>query len=233
MVGEHHEAAIEQPFLAGEDRLHDGFEVVVDHALRHAAEEGEGLVVRVEDHFLGFPGIGHDEHLSAEGQAEMREFDGLDEAAEFDLLMAPIELADLAGCEGQWDKGLGERGAGFMGFPALDEALHAVIGAAIALGLQAFEQAARGAALGFWQQAFGLQPILQSLLEGAEPGGGLLGPAIDRFGLGPAVLANRGPGEVQITRDRTDALLAHGTAKSNFGNQVHDQHPRISSAKAG
>ena len=38
---------------------------------------------------LGFPGIGHDEHLSAEGQAEMREFDGLHDTAEFDLLLAP------------------------------------------------------------------------------------------------------------------------------------------------
>ena len=189
--------------------------------------------MRVEDHFLGLPGIGHDEHLSAEGQAEMREFDGLDEAAEFDLLVAPIELADLAGDESQWNKGLGERGAGFVGFPALDEALHAVIGTAVALGLQALEQAARGAALGFWQEALGLEPVLQSLLEGAEPRGGLLGPAIDRLGQGAAVLANCWARQVQVTRDRTDALLAHRAAKSNFGNQAHDQHPRFSSAKAG
>ena len=150
VIGEHHEAAIEQPFLAGEDGFHDSFEVVVDHALGHAAEEGEGLIMRIEDHFLGFPGIGHDEHLSAEGQAEMRELDGLHDAAEFDLLVAPIELADLAGGEGQRDKRLGECRAGFGGFPALHEALHAVIGAAIALGLQPLEQATRGAALGFW-----------------------------------------------------------------------------------
>ena len=57
MVGEHHEAAIEHSLLAGEDGLHDGFEVVVDHALGHAAEEGEGAVVRVEDHFLGSSGV--------------------------------------------------------------------------------------------------------------------------------------------------------------------------------
>ena len=80
----------------------------------------------------------------------MREFDGLDDTAEFDLLMAPIELADLAGCEGQRDEGLGECRAGFVGFPALHEALHAVIGAAVALCLQPLEQATRGAALGFW-----------------------------------------------------------------------------------
>ena len=87
--------------------------------------------MRVEHHLLGFPGISHDEHLSAEGQVEMREFDGLHDAAELDLLVAPVELADLAGCEGQRDKGLGECRAGFVSFPAL----HAVIGAAVALGL--------------------------------------------------------------------------------------------------
>ena len=38
--------------------------------LGHAAEKGEGAVVRVEDHFLGFSGIGHDEHLTAEGQKD-------------------------------------------------------------------------------------------------------------------------------------------------------------------
>ena len=67
MIGEHHETAIEQSFLAGEDGLHNGFEVVINHALGHAAEEGEGLIMCVEHHLLGFPGIGHDEHLPAEG----------------------------------------------------------------------------------------------------------------------------------------------------------------------
>ena len=94
--------------LVAQDGLHDGFEVVVDHALGHAAEEGEGTVVRVEDHFLGFSGIDHDEHLTAEGQAEMRDLDGQHEAAEFDLLVAPIELADLVGRESQWNEGLCE-----------------------------------------------------------------------------------------------------------------------------
>ena len=43
--------------------FHDGLEVVVDHALGHAAEEGEGAVVGVEDHLLGLARIGHHEHL--------------------------------------------------------------------------------------------------------------------------------------------------------------------------
>jgi len=38
MVGQHHEAAVELPFFAGENSLHDGLEIVVDHALGYAAE---------------------------------------------------------------------------------------------------------------------------------------------------------------------------------------------------
>jgi len=163
----------------------------------------------------------------------MRDLDGQHDAAEFDLLVAPVELADLAGRESQGNEGLCEGRAGFVSLPALNKALHAVIGAEISLGLQPLEQAACGAALGFGQQAFGPQPVLQALLEGAQPGRVLLEPAIDRLGLGPAVFANRRAGQVQVTRDRADALLAHRTAKSNFGNQIHDQHPRFSSSNAG
>ena len=63
VVGQHHEAAVEQPLLAGEDRLYNGLEVVIHHALRHAAKEGEGAVVRVEHHLLGLSRVGHDEQL--------------------------------------------------------------------------------------------------------------------------------------------------------------------------
>ena len=97
MVCQHQETAVEQSLLAGEDRLDHGLEIVVDHALGHAAEEGKCAVVRVEHHLLGLPRIGHDEHLAAERQAEMRDLDGLHDPAELDLLMAPVELADLAG----------------------------------------------------------------------------------------------------------------------------------------
>jgi hypothetical protein len=48
MVRQHHEAAIEEAFLTREDRFHDGLEVVIDHALGHAAEEGESPVLGVE-----------------------------------------------------------------------------------------------------------------------------------------------------------------------------------------
>ena len=89
--------------------------------------------------------VGHDEHLPAERQAEMRHLDGLHDPAELDMLMAPIELTDLAGEERQRHVGRGESWAGFDSFPTPDEALLAVVGATIALGLQSLEQTTCGA----------------------------------------------------------------------------------------
>jgi hypothetical protein len=51
------------------------------------------------------------------------------------------------------------------GFPTLNEPLHAVIGAAVTLRLQALEQPPRGPALGFREQALGSQPGFQDVPE--------------------------------------------------------------------
>ena len=150
-----------QALLAGEDRLDHGLEIVIDHPLGHAAEEGERAVVRVEHHLLGLPRIGDDEHLAAERQAEMRHLDGLHDPAELDVLMAPVELADLARRERQRHEGLGESWAGSDSFPTPDEPLHAVVGTAVALRLQSLEQPACSAALGFRQMALDCKPTLQ------------------------------------------------------------------------
>ena len=102
-----------------------------------------------------------------------------------------------------------------------------------AAGLLIVAHPARGSALGFREQTFGSQPGFQPLLEFPKPGRRLLFPAIDRFTLGPAMLANRGTGQFQVTRDRADALLADQTTAPDLGNHIHEQHPRFSSAKAG
>jgi hypothetical protein len=233
VVGQHHEAAVEQPFLAGEDCLYNCLEIVIHHALRHAAEEGEGAVVRVEHHLLGFSGVGHDEHLAAECQPEMRDLDGLHNAVELDVLMAPVELTDLAGSKRQRNVGLRQGRAGFGCLPALHEPLHAVVGAAIPLGLQALEQPTRRPALRFRQQALSAQPGLQRLLERPQHWRRLLLPLIDRFALGPAMLANRRTRQFQATRNRTDALLADQMTAPDFRNYIHEQHPRFSGQTAG
>ena len=163
----------------------------------------------------------------------MRDLDGLHDASQFDMLMAPIELADLAGRKRQWNEGLRQGRAGFGRLPTLHEPLHAVVGAAIPLDLQALEQPSRGAALGFGKQAFGSQPGFQLLLERPQHRRRLLVTAIDRFGLGAAMFANRRARQFQVTRDRTDALLADQMTAPNFCNHIHKQHPRFSSETAG
>jgi hypothetical protein len=149
--------------------------------------------MRVEHHLLGFPRVGHDEHLTAERQPEMRNLDGLHDAIELDMLMAPIELADLAWRKYQRNKGLCDARTRLGRLPAPHKPLHAVVGTAVSLGLQSLEQPARGAPLGFGEMAFHPQPAFQRLLERSQHRRWLLLPMIDRLGLAPAMLANRRP----------------------------------------
>ena len=163
----------------------------------------------------------------------MRHLDGLHDAGELDVLMAPVELADLARRKRQRNVGLRQGWAGFGRLPALHEPLHAVVGTAIPLGLQPLEQPPRGAPLCSWQQAFGAQPGLQRRLERPQHRRRLLLPPVDWFGLGPAMLANRRARQFQVTRDRTDALLADQMTAPDLGNHIHEQHPRFSGQTAG
>jgi hypothetical protein len=128
----------------------------------------------VENHLLGFSGGGHDEHLTAACQPEMRNLDGLHDATELDMLVAPIELADLAGRKRQWNESLRQGRTGFDRLPAPHEPLHAVVGTAVALDLQTLEQATRRATQGFGQQTLGPQPGFQRLLERPSIGVGCL-----------------------------------------------------------
>ena len=233
MVRQRHKAAIKQALLANEDRFHHRLQIVIDHAQGHAAEEGEGPVMGVEHHFLRFPRIGDDEHLAAESQAEMRDLDGLHDASEFDLLVAPIKLADLARRKTQRNKGLRQGWAGFGRLPTSHEPLHAVVGAAVSLNLQALEQTTRGAALSFGEQPLGPQPVLQRRLERPQHRRGLLAAPIDRFRLCLATLANGWTRQLQVTRNRTDALFADQMTAPDFGNHIHKQHPRHSGGKTG
>ena len=162
----------------------------------------------------------------------MRDLDGLHDPAELDVLMAPVELAVLAGRERQRHEGLGESWAGFDGFPTPDEPLHAVVGTAVALSLQSLEQPACGAALGFRQMALDPQPGFQDIFECPQHRHRLLLAAVEWLALTAAMFTHSRPGQVQITGDRTDTLLADEVTTPDLGNQIHDQHPRFSNAKA-
>jgi hypothetical protein len=188
---------------------------------------------RVEHHLLGLSGVGHDEHLAAECQTEMRDLDGLHHASEFNMLVAPVELADFARGKRQRHIGLRQGRTGFCRLPALHEPLHAIVGAAIPLGLQALEQPTRGAPLRLGQHALGAQPGLQRLLERAQHRRRLLVALVDWLGLGAAMLANGWARQFQVTRNRADALLADQMTAPDLGNHIHEQHPRFSGQTAG
>jgi hypothetical protein len=53
------------------------------------------------------------------------------------------------------------------------------------------------------------------------------------FGLGAAMFANCQARQFQVTRDRTNTLLADQMTALDLGNHSHKQHPRFSSPNAG
>src|SRR3712207_1062402 len=69
------EAAVEAALPAGEDRVHGRAHVVVDAAPAGAAEEAEGVLVRVEDHLLGLARVGADQEQAAVAEADVGDLD--------------------------------------------------------------------------------------------------------------------------------------------------------------
>ena len=96
--------------------------------------------MRIKHHFLLLSWVGYDKHLAAISHAEVRDFNALQYAAQFDLFLAPVKLTGIAWLEDKWHEGFGEFGTLVIRFPAVNEALHAVISTAIAQGLQTFKE---------------------------------------------------------------------------------------------
>ena len=221
MVGQGHEAAIEMPILANQNGVHDRLQIVVDQAIRHATEEGKGPVVGIEHHLLCFAGIGGDKHLPAVGQPEVSNLDGQRNTSDLDVFLAPVKLAGITRCKDQRDKGFLNRRPRLCRLPLLHEALHAVVGASVALGLQAFKEPLGSTSLRLGELALGGQPAFQYGLEFAQLGRRLMRTKIDRFALGLQVLAHRRSGQFQVSRNRADALAADQMTTPDFGYDFH------------
>ena len=91
------EATIVEPLLADEDCLDCRLHVVIDAARAGATEEGEGLVVGIEDHLLALTHIGAGEHHPAVAEADMSNLHRRRHALDQNDLVAPVELVGLAG----------------------------------------------------------------------------------------------------------------------------------------
>ena len=94
------EPAVVGSVAADEDRVDRGLHVVVDAPRAGAPEEGEGLVMGVEDHLLRLAGIGTHEQHPAVTQADMCHLHRGRRAVDHHDLVAPVELVGLAWIEG-------------------------------------------------------------------------------------------------------------------------------------
>jgi hypothetical protein len=79
----------------------DQWLAVVDPAGTGPAEEGECLVVGVEDHLLRLARIGAEERHSAVAQPDVRDLHDRRHAVDQDDLVAPVELVGLTRIEAQ------------------------------------------------------------------------------------------------------------------------------------
>jgi hypothetical protein len=99
------EAAVEGALPAHEDRGHGRAHVVVDATPAGAAEEAEGVLVGVEDHFLGLARVGADQEQAAVAKADMGDLELAGRVRQPRGLVPPVELVSLAGGEGERDEG--------------------------------------------------------------------------------------------------------------------------------
>jgi len=133
------EAAVVRAVLAHEDRVHRGLHVVVDSPRAGTAEEGERLVMGVEDHLLGLAGIGAHEGHPAVAEPDMGDLHGGGHPVHHHDLMAPVELVGFAGVEAQRHVGGGRRRALRLR-PRRRVAPHGVVSALVSLSTQFFEE---------------------------------------------------------------------------------------------
>ena len=133
IVADHGEKArVHLPLLAGQDLIDRGFHIVVDAALRHAAEHPEGVVVGVKQHLVGLQQIGAHEERPAVRKLELRDLQLGPLAGDDRPILAPVELERFAWLENQRDKRAAAGGlllAAPLGFPGAGKSGHATIGA--------------------------------------------------------------------------------------------------------
>ena len=94
------EPAVVGSVAADEDRVDRGLHVVVDAPRAGAPEEGENLVMGIEDHLLRLAGIGMYGQHPAVTQADMCHLHRGRRAVDHHDLVAPVELVGLAWIEG-------------------------------------------------------------------------------------------------------------------------------------
>jgi hypothetical protein len=229
MVRETLANAIVGAVAADEDRVHRRLHVVVDAPGARPAEEGERLVVGVEDHLLRLAGIGSDKQHPAVAKPDMGDLHRGGHAVDQNDLMAPVELVGLARIEAERHVGYC-RGFGLRPRPGSRIPAHGIIAAAITQGPELLEDPDVG-------QALALRPpgvLGQHVVELGSPGPDLRqGLYIALIGelrrAGANNLPHRLPRHPQLTADLLDRFPILKIRPPDLRNRLHHQHPKLGS----
>ena len=223
------EAPVVGALLAREDRVHRRLHVVVDPAGARPAEEGEGLVVRVEHHLLRLARIGPHEQHPAVAEPDMRHLHRRGHAVDDHDLMAPVELARLARREAERNVGRGRRLAR-PPLPGRRVSAHRVVAALVAQPAKLLEDPEQGHAFPARPgRVRGQQPV-QLLTPGPDLRLGLRAALVGELRLLRADhLAHRLPRHPQLAADRLDRLPLDEISAADLRDRLHNQHPDISS----
>ncbi len=212
---------------ADEDRVHRGLHVIVDAPRAGPAEEGEGLVMGVEDHLLRLARIGPDEQHPAVAQADMRHLHGGRRAVDHHDLMAPVELVGLARIEAQRDIGGGRRLLLFLG-PRGRVAPDSIIAAFISTCPESLENPDAGQPLTLGLAGVRRQHIVELVLPRINLRKWLDGPFVGELGhAGPDHLAHRVPRHPQLPADLLDRLPVLKIRPPDLRYRLHNQHPTL------
>lgn len=131
VVRHREEADIDLPRLAAAHEINRRLHVVIDTALRHAAEHPERMPMGVEQHLVGLQGIGPQKEGPAVRQLDMADLELYALAADNRKILAPVELERLPGAESQGDEGAAPRClfvALTIGAPLPCKGRHTVVG---------------------------------------------------------------------------------------------------------
>ena len=225
------EAPIELAILADEDRLHRRLHVVVDAALRHALEELERALVRVEHHLLALAHVRPHERHPAVAQADLRHLHGHRHAVEHDDLVAPVELVSFARCKAQ--RHISRRHPLALAHrPCLRVAPNVVVAALVAGQTQLLEHPLVGQTLALGPVHVRREHHLQRRHERAQLRQRLLFANVLALrdlaatGAGPNDVANRVARQLQLARNRLDLPALNEIRPPNPAHRVHSDHPR-------
>src|SRR5262249_40599383 len=108
--------------LADEDQINRRLQIIVDATTRHPAPEAKRTPMRVEHHLLCFAQVGYCQEHPTMGESQVRHLDLLHLPAQFDRLVAPIELIRFARRNQQWNEYPATAPPPFF-LPAADRAL--------------------------------------------------------------------------------------------------------------